>query len=154
MESTKTASRPEILPIAVANRLHAKKMSLLLYFKSYIEDSLNKVRLRAGRARVDTRGASARTQTPTAVSCWRAGGAPTQDGAKRPSADIPLGRSADGGYPRVTRWFRTKHAILFRLSHGVLQVPVATRGRPSLPRPVAHGSGSWAAEGTTRGDVS
>ena len=32
------------MPVAVANKLHAKKMSLLLYFKSYIEDSLNKVR--------------------------------------------------------------------------------------------------------------
>ena len=50
-----------------------------------------------------------------------------QEGAKRPAAEaqtVALGasKSADGGYPRVSRWFRTKHAILFRLSHGVLQV--------------------------------
>jgi len=44
VENTKSLNPSEVLNIPLANRLHPKKMSLLLYFRTYIEDSLNKVR--------------------------------------------------------------------------------------------------------------
>ena len=91
VESTRQPTRATVLPVASANQLHQKKMALLVYFKSYIEESLYK------------------------------------EGSRRPAgmqaavdALVAL-RGTPGGCPRVTRWFKTKHAIVFRLSHGVLQ---------------------------------
>ena len=62
-----------------------------------------------------------------------------QDGARRPTADLitAMTKGADGGAPRVTRWFRTKHAILFRLSHGVLQVSSPPRAKQTTNGPGA-----------------
>jgi len=121
VENTKSLNPPEVLNIPLANRLHPKKMSLLLYFRTYIEDSLNKVRPAASCGHICT---GCGTRTPTAHHGLPSPHTYVQDGTRRPTTDLitAMTKGADGGAPRVTRWFRTKHAILFRLSHGVLQV--------------------------------